>query len=203
MPMAMEMSAPVSSLKMTGPATPPPGLVEQLDRAKILRAQSPEESQASPGMMDAQKVPVVAMTNELLGGTSLVASLEQYLRANYSNESIQQAAAIPSAGSALHATGECRPCAWHWKKGGCSNGSSCTFCHICDQDELSRRKKDKVARLRATKAEERFGTANGGIPTPETPPRRGSEVSTSESDDASSSYIISPGGSERLFKEHV
>lgn len=100
---------------------------------------------------------VAATTEDLLSASKLVATLESYLRQNYTEdtvkqmEPVKQVSSVPSLGSALHAERNCRPCAWHWKKGGCINGAVCTFCHLCEQDELSRRKKEKIARLRACK----------------------------------------------------
>jgi len=48
-----------------------------------------------------------------------------------------------SLGSELHATGQCRPCAWFWKPQGCANGVDCRHCHSCPQDEIKTRKKVK------------------------------------------------------------
>mmetsp|Transcript_12896 Transcript_12896/g.37157 ORF Transcript_12896/g.37157 Transcript_12896/m.37157 type:complete len:329 (+) Transcript_12896:70-1056(+) len=47
-------------------------------------------------------------------------------------------------GSAGHAQGLCKPCAWfHKDGGGCKNGASCGYCHVCPPGELKRRKRDK------------------------------------------------------------
>lgn len=53
-----------------------------------------------------------------------------------------------SLGSAGHGTGECKPCAWYYKPQGCSMGSGCDFCHLCDAGEIKIRKKAKAASLR-------------------------------------------------------
>lgn len=59
------------------------------------------------------------------------------------------AASMPSsAGSALHAMGKCSPCAWFWKAKGCKGGAECTFCHLCPQDELKKRKRAKLTAIR-------------------------------------------------------
>lgn len=50
-----------------------------------------------------------------------------------------------SVGSALHALGSCRPCAWFWKPGGCNNGIECRHCHSCPPTELKERRRQKVA----------------------------------------------------------
>lgn len=53
--------------------------------------------------------------------------------------------APPSAGSALHGLGACRPCAWFWKPQGCLNGQACAHCHSCPAGELKTRKRTKEA----------------------------------------------------------
>merc|ERR1719335_954221 len=58
-------------------------------------------------------------------------------------------AEYPSVGSAAHGTGQCKPCAWYHKAKGCFRGKDCRHCHTCSPDELGKRKKDKVAVLRA------------------------------------------------------
>ena len=55
----------------------------------------------------------------------------------------------PSKGSALHASGQCKPCAWFWKPRGCSNAEDCSYCHACPAGALKERKKAKVAAIRA------------------------------------------------------
>ena len=56
---------------------------------------------------------------------------------------------LPSSGSALHALGKCKPCAWHWKPGGCTNGKECCHCHLCPAGELKGRRKVKETAMRA------------------------------------------------------
>jgi len=64
----------------------------------------------------------------------------------------------PSVGSALHGTigpdGQpaCKPCAWFYKEGSCTNASACGYCHLCPQGELKNRKKAKIANLRRIEA---------------------------------------------------
>jgi len=59
-----------------------------------------------------------------------------------------EAAPLPSLGSAMHATGTCRPCAWFYKASGCSNGEDCRHCHACPEGAIRDRRKAKVAQLR-------------------------------------------------------
>eukprot|EP00929_Paragymnodinium_shiwhaense_P111617 TRINITY_DN79960_c0_g1_i1.p1 TRINITY_DN79960_c0_g1~~TRINITY_DN79960_c0_g1_i1.p1 ORF type:complete len:412 (-),score=74.95 TRINITY_DN79960_c0_g1_i1:387-1547(-) len=62
------------------------------------------------------------------------------------------AAELPSIGSLGHALGTCKPCAFHWKPAGCSNGSGCTFCHLCDSSVKMERRKQKKVSIRAAKS---------------------------------------------------
>merc|ERR1712224_823485 len=52
-----------------------------------------------------------------------------------------------SIGSAKHATGDCKPCGFLWKKG-CHKAQNCHFCHLCKSDEVKKRKRDKIAARR-------------------------------------------------------
>jgi len=56
-----------------------------------------------------------------------------------------------SAGSSLHHSGGCKPCAWYWKPNGCANERECRYCHLCPPGELKKRKRDKFAILRQQK----------------------------------------------------
>mmetsp|Transcript_115273 Transcript_115273/g.325744 ORF Transcript_115273/g.325744 Transcript_115273/m.325744 type:complete len:298 (-) Transcript_115273:67-960(-) len=49
---------------------------------------------------------------------------------------------LPTAGSAGHHMGNCKPCAFVEK--GCMSGVDCKFCHLCPADEKKRRKKEKL-----------------------------------------------------------
>lgn len=55
---------------------------------------------------------------------------------------------LPSQGSALHASGTCKPCLFH-STGKCANRSSCKFCHY--QHEPGRTRPGKEKRRRAQK----------------------------------------------------
>jgi hypothetical protein len=48
---------------------------------------------------------------------------------------------LPSVGSADHASGTCKPCAYFAHSRGCANGLQCQFCHFCPPGELKRRQK--------------------------------------------------------------
>eukprot|EP00928_Gymnodinium_smaydae_P033098 TRINITY_DN23807_c0_g2_i1.p1 TRINITY_DN23807_c0_g2~~TRINITY_DN23807_c0_g2_i1.p1 ORF type:complete len:420 (+),score=63.29 TRINITY_DN23807_c0_g2_i1:48-1262(+) len=49
---------------------------------------------------------------------------------------------MPSVGSAGHAIGRCKPCAFLYSKG-CEGGAMCKFCHLCEPGEKKRRQKEK------------------------------------------------------------
>lgn len=55
---------------------------------------------------------------------------------------------LPSVGAALHSSGQCKPCAWFWKPGSCSNGAACIHCHLCPEAEIRTRKKIKENAMR-------------------------------------------------------
>lgn len=48
----------------------------------------------------------------------------------------------PTIGSRGHFYGECKPCAFLYTRG-CTNGASCSFCHLCEPGEKKRRAKEK------------------------------------------------------------
>lgn len=56
-------------------------------------------------------------------------------------------ASVPqeSAGSVGHSQGLCRPCVWFWRPTSCSKGSSCEYCHMCDEGAVARAVASKKA----------------------------------------------------------
>ena len=67
-----------------------------------------------------------------------------------------------SVGANLHDAGQCRPCAWSWRPGGCSHGASCKFCHLCGEDAVKLRSKVRVKEQRARRRGIR-GTAQSEV----------------------------------------
>ncbi|CAK0876904.1 unnamed protein product [Prorocentrum cordatum] len=55
---------------------------------------------------------------------------------------------LPSLGSRRHATGACQPCAFLYTKG-CASGVLCQFCHLCDEQVLSARRRARFGEKRA------------------------------------------------------
>lgn len=64
---------------------------------------------------------------------------------------------LPSVGSASHAQGNCKPCAFLHTKG-CDNGLQCPFCHLCELGEKKKRRKERMRRA-AEVREEATGAA--------------------------------------------
>lgn len=67
-----------------------------------------------------------------------------------------------------HLNKNCYPCAYfHSKKDGCRRGEQCNYCHLCPPDEIKKRKKEKIRRLKAeteivptTKAEQHISVSD-------------------------------------------
>jgi len=77
---------------------------------------------------------------------------------NWDNQAPEPSKIVPSVGSELHGTGDCKPCAWFWKSQGCQNGRECLHCHLCPKSEVKAKKKmrardRKVAQLEEEAAE--------------------------------------------------
>lgn len=53
-----------------------------------------------------------------------------------------------SVGSDLHSDGKCKPCVFYHEPQGCSNGTSCAFCHACPPHEFERRKRLRQSLLK-------------------------------------------------------
>lgn len=54
-----------------------------------------------------------------------------------------------SVGSALHVQGDCKPCAWFWRPGGCTRGEACQHCHLCPRGALQKKKRQNRQLLKA------------------------------------------------------
>merc|ERR1711957_998251 len=58
-------------------------------------------------------------------------------------------AGVASVGAQLHASGQCRPCAWYWKPEGCANGASCQHCHSCPPGAVRQKRRAKEEAMRS------------------------------------------------------
>merc|ERR1712060_1007178 len=95
---------------------------------------------------------IITAEPELQGSTNvrqIIDILQKDINTPQDSNSTQALAqSSPSKGSALHLSGQCKPCAWFWKPQGCQNGKHCEHCHLCPEGELKERKKAKRAARR-------------------------------------------------------
>jgi len=61
---------------------------------------------------------------------------------------------LPSRGSSLHELGQCKPCAWFWKEGGCDRFADCDYCHLCDLSTLEASVKERRRETRRVKRQQ-------------------------------------------------
>jgi hypothetical protein len=109
---------------------------------------SPELEQAHPRNMQRSQHLVVARKS---GQNKLGKELQNMgNRTADPKNSDAQHGFLPSVGSAGHRVGRCKPCAFAGTKG-CSSGSDCRFCHLCEVGEKKRRQKEKRARFAAVR----------------------------------------------------
>jgi len=91
----------------------------------------------------------VLIPERVAGHTGLAFSVHDVGLAAMEPRYVEVAPNRQSLGSLGHAQGQCRPCAWiHKDAGGCRNGTSCSYCHLCPPGELKRRKREKWEVLR-------------------------------------------------------
>eukprot|EP00438_Fugacium_kawagutii_P032101 Skav205704 [mRNA] locus=scaffold4631:72155:72397:+ [translate_table: standard] len=57
-----------------------------------------------------------------------------------------------SVGAARHAQGDCKPCAWFWRPGGCARQETCQHCHLCPRGALQNKKRQNRQMQRAARA---------------------------------------------------
>eukprot|EP00929_Paragymnodinium_shiwhaense_P025978 TRINITY_DN1555_c0_g2_i4.p1 TRINITY_DN1555_c0_g2~~TRINITY_DN1555_c0_g2_i4.p1 ORF type:complete len:219 (-),score=41.63 TRINITY_DN1555_c0_g2_i4:581-1237(-) len=102
-----------------------------------------------------------SVTSEKEGNSD--ASARSADRAKPSSSGLQKPAAVTagsntgaswsSVGSMEHHLGNCKPCAWFYKRQGCQNGVECRHCHACPKGEIRRRKKDRLNKSKAEQKE--------------------------------------------------
>merc|ERR1712032_663708 len=66
---------------------------------------------------------------------------------------------LPSAGSAGHFSGRCKPCAFVHTSG-CASGNACVFCHVCEPGEKKRRQKNKKELFRSMRHIQKIATVS-------------------------------------------
>merc|ERR1712232_1005670 len=75
------------------------------------------------------------------------ASAVSSLRGPHQISLAQALEVLPSAGSALHSEGGCKPCVFFHTKG-CTREAECQFCHLCEKDTIKKQRKAKRDTLR-------------------------------------------------------
>jgi len=78
-------------------------------------------------------------------------TLSTFLDKSANDGPFQEKEPSPSLGSKHHPSGGCSPCIWYWKPAGCSNKENCKFCHMCPMDELKKRRREKIAKMKKAK----------------------------------------------------
>mmetsp|Transcript_21773 Transcript_21773/g.68468 ORF Transcript_21773/g.68468 Transcript_21773/m.68468 type:complete len:276 (+) Transcript_21773:65-892(+) len=124
------------------------------------------------GLGGARPAAEVQPGSSLLGGVGCAAEL-QWEGARCSTRVVQLqavpppperpapgSAEMPSVGSAGHAEGSCKPCAFLHTVG-CANGLTCQFCHLCDAEERRRRRRAKHEARRLDRLRRAGGAAGG------------------------------------------
>jgi len=75
-------------------------------------------------------------------------------RSQYGVQQWSQEENLPSRGSSLHELGQCKPCAWFWKEGGCDRFADCDYCHLCDLSTLEASVKERRRETRRVKRQQ-------------------------------------------------
>jgi len=128
---------------------------QQMPMVPQLMPAAPQLMPASPQLMPAVLRPIPAVS---FPAPQLTPAAPQFMPAEpqlmpaeqQQQEVILEATtALPSPGSAMHASGTCTPCAWFWKPQGCKNAVNCGRCHFCGPGEVKIRKKAKMAFMAA------------------------------------------------------
>jgi hypothetical protein len=106
------------------------------DAKKVPRSSPPAEAPPPP--------PALASTDSDISTCASLKSLAE--EEAMMSAGSEQEADLPSAGSALHASGECRPCNF-FPKGRCSAALDCTFCHLSHDKRKPTRQEVRERRL--------------------------------------------------------
>jgi len=134
-PVAAEApAAQTQTLEMETPWTVPLASASEFSLAALFCAMNIEEFFHPLHVEQAEEAPAVAASSS--PALDSLAQAPGHGAANPVLEPPPGLDALPSKGSTLHGSGQCRPCAWFWKPQGCSNG------------ELKHRKLQKVVAFR-------------------------------------------------------
>lgn len=116
-------------------------------------APSPFKAMVSQGIGAPPGLPPPSVLSPLTNLTTGVAPSERLSEANVSQAGmappgLSSDRRLASIGSAEHSTGNCKPCAFFWKPGGCLNGQLCCHCHLCPGGAVKQRKKQSFTEQR-------------------------------------------------------
>jgi len=153
-PMPPQATPSIPMLTASSPEVPPPPGYPSEDPPSALQTPSPTFAQASsrdlpafPGMPQ-QAHNVVAFLPTLLQAADSFSELGLWSAEEERSSKGPTGQKSTSKGSSQHSAGKCKPCAFVHRPAGCSEGSACTFCHLCDPQEKKRRQKHKMETMR-------------------------------------------------------
>lgn len=139
---------------------PPPmgmAVVRELDRWRRAEDSSVPASVPPPplewapfiGCIEGALPPPPPALMPALPPTEAAPSFSTLARTFGADDLVPGSCGIPTIGSAGHASGTCRPCAFVHTKG-CVNGAQCSFCHLCTSEDKRRLKRDQRKQRRET-----------------------------------------------------
>uniref|UniRef100_A0A7S1VZZ6 C3H1-type domain-containing protein n=1 Tax=Alexandrium catenella TaxID=2925 RepID=A0A7S1VZZ6_ALECA len=153
-PGSVPVTEPLASMEVPRPMGSKPGMVLKLENALLQssnpvatgRAQrTPNPSAYEPGEALAKaSAPTVVLDLAGALGCGPAAAVPPPPPAPRRDTMLK----LPSAGSALHGTGECRPCDFMYRTDNCREGAACRFCHLCGPQAVRQRRKQRRALLR-------------------------------------------------------
>jgi len=155
---------PAEFLQLTNvvlPGMPPPGTDSETNMqlstlphharemlAKPVKVELSEQSQCETAEMSPHPPKTIRVSLPRIGGEQSDSSLDDEPESLIGKSlslrippGLDPPIGTPSHGSLLHKTGNCQPCGWYWKPGGCQKGKTCTRCHFCPDGEVKALKK--------------------------------------------------------------
>jgi len=124
-------------------STPPGRSVQEFEVATKLKAASrflEEELGSASDLGGSTRAQTVDEAPQPFTGSSQLSETSRPPAAD-DTQPVIGSAEVPSRGSALHAWGACKPCAFI-ANGVCRSDVNCQFCHLCEPGEKKRRRKE-------------------------------------------------------------
>lgn len=137
------------------PGSETESLCQKSERPTCRRQESAESTTCSFGLERSRQVSPSACWTSNEAGESVDFDGD---KPDFAVDQIQSNGSDPgsagqwSVGAAQHAQGDCKPCAWFWRPGGCTRGEACQHCHLCPRGALQDKKRQNRQRLRAARA---------------------------------------------------